>query len=100
MHCSLLDSLQVGHITQARRLGHPNCALRRHRNLWVDDILVPETLAGRNIAWQGKAWQSRHSDIVGAANPGLQHASAPHRYVSSAADVVHLLRRGETAHTS
>src|ERR1044072_1436655 len=47
----------------------------RHRRL--DNIFMPVTRAGGNVAGQSKSGESGHGDVVRAANSRFEHAAAP-----------------------
>ena len=53
-----------------------------------DDVFVPVTGAGADVARQRETGQRGHGDVVGTADAGFQHASAPHRDGVFAAEIV------------
>src|SRR5216683_6558011 len=58
---------------------HDDLAFGADRDCGLDDVLGPVTAGGRNVAGKREVRQRGQSDIVGAADSGLQHAAAPDR---------------------
>jgi len=73
----LINQLRTHSISEARSLGHVNCAACGHLHFRLDDVLIPVALAGGNVAWKSKCWECGHGDIMCPSNSGLQHPSAP-----------------------
>src|SRR5215472_3934566 len=61
-------------------------------NLRLDDVLIPVAAAGGNVAGQRKSGKSGHRDVVGAADAGFQHATAPYGDPQGAAQIVNAPR--------
>ncbi len=58
------------------------------------------TAAGGYIAGQGEVRQGGKSDVVGAADAGLQHPAAPHRNLTVATQIMDSQGRRETTQTA
>lgn len=52
-------------------------ASRAHLNGGFDDVLGPISLACRDVSGQAETRHGRHSDVVGTADSGLEHAATP-----------------------
>ncbi|SRR6266481_6961035 len=76
-HGDFLDVIALYRIAQAWRVRHADCALRGNFHCGFDDVLVPVAVARRDITRQSETRQRRHRNVVGAANPGFQHAPTP-----------------------
>src|SRR4029077_11243111 len=72
--------------------GHTNRALRRDRDLGIDEVLQPIPLAGGYVAGQREIRKRRECNIVSAADAGFKHAAAPDGYASLLAKIVDTAR--------
>ena len=60
-----------------------------------DDVLLPVALAGGDVAGQDEVGKRGERDVVGAADAGLEHASAPDGDAGGLREVVDALRLAE-----
>src|SRR5579885_1234293 len=77
--CTVVNTFAIEAKAKTRHCGHFDGALWRDVNGRIDDVVLPVTPAGGNIARQRVARQRRNSDIVGPADSGFQHAATPSR---------------------
>src|SRR5215469_13077033 len=83
-----VDSLAANLVSEPRGLRDVDGATWGHFNLRLDDVLIPVAPARGNVAGQRKSGKSGHRDVVGAADAGFQHATAPYGDPQGAAQVV------------
>src|SRR5579883_2900774 len=80
--------------------GHGQRAVPIQHEFRSRDVAVVVASAGRDVAGQGESGERGQGDVVGAADVGLQHASAPHRYLLRPADIVNGARLQMSAHAT
>src|SRR5438477_6287987 len=93
-----LDEVTIHRKTQTGCLRYANCAFAAYFDFGLNDVFVPISLAGGNISRQSETRLSRHGNVVGATDPGLQHASAPDGDSVFAADVMNLASASVSSH--
>src|SRR5882724_4044205 len=87
-------------ISESRSLWNADGALRRDLNRGLDDVLIPITRAGGDVARKRESRQRGHGDVVRAADAGLEHPPAPHRNIAHLTDIVHALGFRMTANAA
>src|SRR5215471_10708049 len=87
-----VDSLAADLISEPGSLRDVDGATWGDFNLRLDDVLIPVAATGGNVTGQRKSGKGRHRDVVGAADAGFQHATAPYGDPQGAAQVVDATR--------
>src|SRR3984957_6689907 len=96
-HGKFFYAITPHHETQARALRHTDRALRSDFHPRVDDIFVPITAAGRDVAGKSEARQSGHGNVMRAPDSRLQHSAAPNGDGEFTAPFLHSARFGVAA---
>src|ERR1051325_1804115 len=84
-----IDAGAIDRVAYARINRGDDRAARADRDGRLDDVLVPVTRAGGNVAGQCETLKRREGDVVRAAHARLQHPAAPDGRVTLAADALH-----------
>ena len=73
----VVDAGRAGSKSDAKASGDLDGALRIDNNFGIDNVLFPVAGASGDVAGQRKIGLRGHGDVVGAADAGFEHASAP-----------------------
>ena len=96
-HCELLDQVAAQVVAPAWLVRDRDRASRRYFDFRLDDVFLPVSLRGGNVTRQLEVGQGGECYIVGAADAGLEHASAPDGHAEALRHIVHGDGVGKTA---
>jgi len=83
-----VDEVAAGLEPYAGGGGDLNGAVWSYGDFGGDDVLVPVTFAGGDVARKREIRKCGHGDVVGAADAGFEHATAPDGNVFGLAEIV------------
>src|SRR5580700_7512802 len=95
--CQLLDEIFFNAIAGSRLVADRNHSFRRYLNFRIDDVFLPVAFGGGDGSGQAEVLQRGKRDVVGAADAGFEHATAPDWDLLGVADVVDFHGFAETA---
>ena len=91
------DAVEARGEADAGTLGDVDGALRGDGYFGGDDVFVPVTLAGGDVAGEREIGERGHGDVLGAADAGFEHAAAPDGDGVFPAEIVNAFGFVETA---
>src|SRR5215469_5064070 len=94
------DEVEIERVTETAIIADGDSSLRRNLDGGMDDVALPITLAGRDVAGQREVRQGGKGDVVGAADSRFQHAAAPNGDACGLRHIVDALRFAEAAYAA
>src|ERR1035437_4233637 len=95
-HRDAFNEIEIDLVAETGSVAQRNGAVRRGFDGGRDDVPLPVTLAGGDVAGEHEVGQAGEGDVVGAPDAGLQHAAAPDRNAGCLGDIVHAFGLAES----
>src|SRR5207244_3333940 len=91
--------IMIDFVTEAYAIGDLDRSVRRDLDTRRNGVALPIAFARRDIAREDEVRQGRKRDVVGAADAGFEHASAPDGNAVGLGQVMNTDRLAKSAYT-